>query len=913
MVLCLCLLACGCSKAPPGRDGSPDGTVKEIPDGVDLCGDGSCGCLGGGDCDAGQSCYQGRCCTATTCASQGKNCGTVSDGCGHTLDCGSCSPPERCGGGGVEQVCGVDAKAQGPFDVVVFMLDDLDVGSFERLLTLGKLPNIQRHLLDSGAKFTEAFVPNSSCCPSRASFFTGQYCHNHSVKSVGGSEGGYLAMSTSGAEGRTIALALQQAGYRTGFFGKYMNGYDMGMDPYGSTWNGTDEVRVACPAGQCVVPPGWDDWVAMQFGAVGTYSTFPYVGCDSVRRNYVLISSSAEGKYALGSPLYQTDRLDQSAQAFINQNAKAPFFLYLAPTIPHTEVFIDDSHHEICTGTSGKAAYIAAHHVRPAPRHAGSLAGKVTMPRDLRFNAIGTDRPYWFSDEGWWGKPLSDLDAKNLEHFYLDRMEAMLAVDEMVGGVVNALDKAGVLDRTVLVLVSDNGYQFGEFRTVNKMFPYEESIRVPLVIRTPGAGAGRTIEASVLMNDLAPTIWDYTGQASSSILKMDGRSLRSLLEGAKPSWRNQVLVEHWYARGATALGFPELPDYYAVRTRKGAEFAAHQTYAEYYDDLKPDTSFWASGVEHFLMNSDPGQMVNLAFASSTDRHRMHLSRVLNLLRFCQGDSCQRAEDVPLPSTTTCQPISGARVRVLYDANGDVTGLRQHLVSGGVTWTRDGDPQGNWSTGWSVAGLAQLWGAIGSSPAPGAAPASHPSVEGVDAMVVRDLFDSAGQHVGLRQVYFKGERSWWRDSRDNAGSEWPAVWSTVTWKQPWTSGPYAAEMVPVYDPATGQMVRLRQIFVDSEGSRTYWQDSDDQAGTQWPTAWHSEASPVARVDSIAVHPIFNSTGVRTAMRQLFFAGGKLWSRTSRDAEGAVWPDWTVQSLAEHWGSQPQHPPITTECD
>lgn len=139
-------------------------------------------------------------------------------------------------------------------NILVILMDDLDENSFDQLLQANKLPNIKKYLLDRGVWFTESFVTNSACCPSRATFLTGQYAHNHNVLSVGGLEGGFPRFHKPEfgvSPNRTTIATLLDETYYTGYVGKYMN-----------TYKPTDDI-----------PAGWDFWRGM---ALNQAHDFPY-------------------------------------------------------------------------------------------------------------------------------------------------------------------------------------------------------------------------------------------------------------------------------------------------------------------------------------------------------------------------------------------------------------------------------------------------------------------------------------------------------------------------------------------------------------------------------------------------------------------------------------------------------------
>jgi hypothetical protein len=132
-------------------------------------------------------------------------------------------------------------------------------------------------------------------------------------------------------------------------------------------------------------------------------------------------------------------------------------------------------------------------------------------------------------------------DPVALATLYNQRIAALRAVDDLIGRVVNALQTVGKLGNTVLLFTSDNGYLLGLHRWESKILVYEESIRVPLVIRVPGLLGPKRVTQLALNNDLAPTITDLAGVSATRA--MDGRSLLPLLDGSATTWRKRFLVE----------------------------------------------------------------------------------------------------------------------------------------------------------------------------------------------------------------------------------------------------------------------------------------------------------------------------------------------------------------------------------
>ena len=277
---------------------------------------------------------------------------------------------------------------------------------------------------------------------------------------------------------------VRKAGYYTGLIGKYLNGYGRGI-------------------GNTAVPPGWSEWHAV----VGTSSQSVY--------DYALDENGKLVRYGSQPQDFKQDVLTAHALDFINRRAETPkpFFLWLTYTAPHIAGPEPNPRPPSdCENTA-----------KPAPRDAEAFASEpLPMPPDFN-EADVSDKPAYIQS-----RPLLDADAiADITRRYRCRLESLLAVDRGVDRVVEALRKTGALGNTLLIFTSDNGFFLGEHRVENgKVFPYEPSIRVPLLMRGPGIPAGKTARDLAINADLAPTIVQATGAQPG--LTMDGRSLLPL-------------------------------------------------------------------------------------------------------------------------------------------------------------------------------------------------------------------------------------------------------------------------------------------------------------------------------------------------------------------------------------------------
>lgn len=475
--------------------------------------------------------------------------------------------------------------AASPPNIVFILTDDLDARS------VACMPNVQRLLAEQGATFTNFFITTPLCCPSRSSILRGQYAHNHGVLSNSGPEGGFPTFYRLGDERSTVATWLDDSGYRTGLIGKYLNRY-----PKSATPNH--------------VPPGWDDWHAF-VASTGDDETGSYYTGYTMNENGTLVS------YGHDPEDYSTDVLRDKARSFIEDSAAAdqPFFLYLAPYAPH--------------GPS-----------TPAPRHTNDFLSE-QAPRVPSFDEADiSDKPAWVRSF----PELSPNQIALIDERYRRRLRSLLAVDEMVASLIQTLEATGTLDNTYIVFASDNGFHLGEHRLpVGKSTPYDESVRVPLIVRGPAVPAGVEVDQFALNIDLAPTFAELAAAQAAAFV--DGRSIVPLLGGPDPSeWRQGFLIEHFVRSDFEAVATPvtsvtepegaletgispvDAPHYSAVRTPQ-------YLYVEYGDGER----------ELYDLQTDPYALQNLA-ATADPTLLAGLSASLAALEDCAENTCREAED-----------------------------------------------------------------------------------------------------------------------------------------------------------------------------------------------------------------------------------------------------------------------------
>ncbi|HEY6941236.1 sulfatase [Dokdonella sp.] len=497
------------------------------------------------------------------------------------------------------------AADTGP-DIVVLMADDLDEPTFDTALALDLLPAIEAAMVDGGLRFDESFVTDSLCCPSRATFMTGQYPHNHGVRrGQFGPDGSFGAFDDS----RSIATALEAAGYRTGLVGKFLNGYG-----YTTPRNHPD-----CTSAECrmrYVPAGWSDWQGLpDYGELNGSPGYAGAYC---MYNYTVNDRGALVTYGSADADYQTDVIAQRAGAFIDAVAatSAPLFLVASPLAPH---------YELCL----PAAHPSAWDVRPAPRHAGSLPPYVNLDvsKPSFDEADVGDKPAWFAQEY---ASLDTTQVSTLNRQFRHRLEALRAVDALFATVRARLVAAGRWDDAYVIFTSDNGWLYGEHRVVGKVLAYEESIRVPLLLRGPGVATGAHRAALVLNNDLAPTLAALAGVVLPTVA--DGRSLEPLFaQDHPPAWRRRFLVEHFRDAAPSPVSWL---DFLGVRTASGDdEDTGMQLFVDWRNDWLVDPT--AAGSEHYDLVADPLQLQSVDPRNGArEAQRAALQADLALLRDC---------------------------------------------------------------------------------------------------------------------------------------------------------------------------------------------------------------------------------------------------------------------------------------
>jgi len=414
---------------------------------------------------------------------------------------------------------------------------------------VNQTPHLDR-LAAAGARFTNSFVTNSICTPSRATLLTGQYSHQNGVPVFNRFDGSR----------DHVAKRLRAGGYHTGMIGKW----HLGSDPTGfDRW---------------IVLPGQGDYWNPRFLVPGQMLTI-------------------EG--------HCTDITGDLALEFLaTRPAEKPFFLMVHQKAPHRRWEPDERNK-----AKFKEAVIPEpatlwddYATRPAalPENRQTVARDLTRS-DLKFEPpaelAGTARNEWLS-----ASPTEvevdgvvlrgqELVRWKYQRYMQDYLACVQGVDDNVGKILDYLDAEGLAENTIVIYTTDNGWYLGDLGLYDKRFMYEPGLRVPLIARGPGIKPGSTPDAFAANIDLAPTFLDLAGLEIPAF--MQGKSLVPLLRGEMPAdWRQSIYYRYYHD-----------PGHHNTRAHCGVRTATHKLIHYWKQDA------W----ELFDLVNDPTEQHNLLF------------------------------------------------------------------------------------------------------------------------------------------------------------------------------------------------------------------------------------------------------------------------------------------------------------
>lgn len=350
---------------------------------------------------------------------------------------------------------------------------------------INQTPNLDR-IADGGMRFDNCFCTNSICGPSRAVILTGTYNHINGVTTL-----------STPMDGRQVTFPklLQATGYQTAIIGKWHLGHGGNYDPTGfDYWN---------------VLPGQGDYHNPEMSEMGTTRSYPGYATDIIT--------------------------DLSLQWLRERDPERPFLLMCHHKAPHRPWDPDDKHATLYEDID-----------IPEPetfnddyshRATAATAAQMRIDRDLTPRDLKQPVPEGLTAE--------EEKKWKYQRYIKDYLRCVASVDDNVGRLLDYLDEVGLADNTIVIYTSDQGFFLGDHGWYDKRFMYEESLRMPLLIRYPKMiEAGTANQEMVLNLDFAPTFLDYAGADVPA--HFQGRSFRSLLQGElRDDWRTSMYYRYW--------------------------------------------------------------------------------------------------------------------------------------------------------------------------------------------------------------------------------------------------------------------------------------------------------------------------------------------------------------------------------
>jgi arylsulfatase A-like enzyme len=483
---------------------------------------------------------------------------------------------------GLASAIGSSASAQRP-NIIYIMSDDHAAHAISAYGSrVNRTPNIDR-IAREGALLRNVFATNSICTPSRAAILTGQYSHLNGVTVFNRFDSGRL----------TVATLLQRSGYYTGMIGKWHLGSD---------------------------PVGFDRWEILP--GQGVYM------------NPVLYTATSETTYV---GRYATDVITDLGIDFIRRRPRGkPFFLMLHHKAPHRPWEPDAMHRASFADTwiPEPTTLWDTYATRTDALHENEQrVAKDLTNRDLKIppptELAGPQLTAWLAL-----KPETVTTARGTltgealvrwkyQRYMQDYLATVQSVDDNIGRLLAYLDSAGLTRNTIVIYTSDQGFFLGDHGLFDKRFMYEESLRMPLVIRWPAAiKAGTKIDAMALNIDFAPTFLEAAGVKPDPA--MQGRSFLSILRGRTPSgWRTSMYYRYYHDPGD-----------HNTRAHYGVRTMTHKL-----------IYFWKKDQwELFDLVSDPFEMHNLYGQPGQERLTAQLKAELARLKRDVKDDDQLANE-----------------------------------------------------------------------------------------------------------------------------------------------------------------------------------------------------------------------------------------------------------------------------
>ena len=461
----------------------------------------------------------------------------------------------------------IKSQEDKPLNIIYIMADD---HAYQAISAYGSevserapTPNIDR-IAKEGARMDAVYCTNSICGPSRASILTGKFSHvNGFYKNVDGGD--------FNGEQLTFPKVFQKNGYQTAVIGKWHLG---------------------------TTPTGFDySKVLINWGGQGTYykPQFCINGTDTVVENKLHVTQAIEN-----------DCLDWLSK----RDTTKPFMLLYQFKAPHRDWRPDSMYHELFAdfdfplpetfNDDYEGRLAASENMMEIGRHLNRRDMKQVPPPglsrkdSLRWLAYGDKGQYWSPSDTLTGDALKYW---KFQTYIKDYLRCVAGIDRAVGSVLDYLEENGLSENTIVVYTSDQGFYLGEHGWFDKRWMYEESFRMPFVIKNPRTIDPGTVSDAMVMNvDFAPTLLDMAGIDVPS--EMQGKSFKGVFEGDKVNQRKSVYY-HYY----------EWPIWHKVQPHYGIKTDRYKLMHFYYS-----MDEW----ELYDLKTDPNEMNNIYSEASPE-------------------------------------------------------------------------------------------------------------------------------------------------------------------------------------------------------------------------------------------------------------------------------------------------------
>lgn len=449
------------------------------------------------------------------------------------------------------------------------------------------MPKLEKYLRAEGVDFVHGYVSSPVCGPARAALFKGQYPHNTGITT---NVTTFQEFEAHGLDQDTVATRLKAAGYKCGYFGKYLNGYGLSDAKY--------------------VPPGWDQWFASAEKRENYYEE---------PNSFTMSTASSEDRKA-SVQTYSRTRWDETGlladhvESFIRNNKDRKWLAYVAPTAPHDPY-------------------------NPPPRYEHYADGASYSSPGTKENTLKklSDKPQYVQDQApWTAKEQAEADRS-----YEGQLEELQPVDDMIERLVVVLRETDQLPNTFIIYCSDNGYLMGEHGLLKKGLPYEEAASVPFLVRGPGVSQGLTSKALVSQLDITATMLEVADADTSGI---DGRSLVPLLGGMVPSsWRKRLLIEQLGGTPRWDMLRESVYAYIEYAPLENVPLLPHEV-EDFLGNILEGIGLLQGERELYDLAADPYELKNLYTDPSQAERVQALSEHLAKLKNAAGAELRAAEE-----------------------------------------------------------------------------------------------------------------------------------------------------------------------------------------------------------------------------------------------------------------------------